>query len=262
MSTSEGWEWCGADLRSLLQLYSNRSKPLCVKRQCLGVRGRVGRCRCRRQLRAGFVVVGPGTDFPKCRFSGFSRPRWIPESPLIVVPGPLSTCGVGVDLELSPDGVGDPSLQRAESLFAGFAFGLFAQVVGAAGCVVGDLGDCDDVDRVVQRTVAAHVQPVPVGVRARGFDRCGAVVVGELGAGAEAADVAYLAEHDRCDHRADTVQLGEGRARRSDGVSDALLDGVDLSVDALDIGEVFGGDASTLDVNEIMGSMLSRNWRA
>jgi hypothetical protein len=29
------------------------------------------------------VAVGPGTDSPKCRCSGFSRPRWIPESPLI-----------------------------------------------------------------------------------------------------------------------------------------------------------------------------------
>ena len=72
------------------------------------------------------VAVGPGTDSPKCRCSGFSRPRWIPESPLIVVPGPLSTRGAGVDLQLSPHGVGDPSLERAECFFAGFAFGLAA----------------------------------------------------------------------------------------------------------------------------------------
>ena len=65
----------------------------------LGVRLRVGWCRCRRRVGAGLsLAVGPGTDSPKCRCSGFCRPRWIPESPLIVVPGPLSTGGAGVDL--------------------------------------------------------------------------------------------------------------------------------------------------------------------
>ena len=86
-------------------------------------------------------------------------------------------------------------------------------------------------------------------VGARGFDRCGAVVVGELGAGPEPGDVADVAEHDRGDHRADTVQLGERRARRGDRVGDAMLDRVELSVDAIDVGEMLGGDPATLDVD-------------
>ena len=38
------------------------------------------------------------------------------------------------------------------------AFGTFAVVVDAAGCVVGELGDRRDVDRVVDLTVAFEVQ--------------------------------------------------------------------------------------------------------
>ena len=61
-----------------------------------------------------------------------------------------------------------------------------------------------------------RVQPVPVGVGARCFDRCGAVVVGELGAGAEAADVTDVAEHDRGD------RPGRHRAARASVVPDAV----------------------------------------
>ena len=86
--------------------------------------------------------------------------------------------------------------------------------------------------------VAARVQPVPLTVGAGRFDRCGAVVAGELGAGAEPADVVDVAEHDRGDDRTDTVQLGERRARGGDGVADALLDRVELGVEAAHVGEV------------------------
>ena len=132
------------------------------------------------------VRSGPGLTCPKCRVQGSSRPRWIPESPLCVAPGPSM---FRVELQLSPGGVGHAALQRAEGFFAGLAFGLLAQLVRATGCVVGDLSDGDDVDRVGQRPVPSRVQPVPAAVRARRFDRCGAVVVSELGARPEPPDV-------------------------------------------------------------------------
>lgn len=123
-------------------------------------------------------MVGPGTDLSRSAgVQGSSRSRWTTESPLVVVPGPPSTLAVGVDLELSPDCVGDATLERAEGFFAGLAFGLAAEVVRASGGVVSDLGDRDDVDRVVQRTVAARVQAVPLLGGAGCFDRCGAVVL-------------------------------------------------------------------------------------
>ena len=56
-----------------------------------------------------------------------------------------------------------------------------------------------------------------------------------------------LAEHDRGDHRADTVQFGESRARCGDRIRDPLLDRGDLSIDALDIAEMLGSDPATLD---------------
>jgi hypothetical protein len=70
----------------------------------------------------GFVV-GPGLTGPKCRVQGSSRPRWISESPLFVAPGPPISV---VELELSPDGVGDAALQRTECFFACLAFGLLS----------------------------------------------------------------------------------------------------------------------------------------
>ena len=96
-------------------------------------------------------------------------------------PRALRSAVAVVELKLPPDGVGDASLQRPQRFFAGFAVGLLAQVVGAPGCVMAHLGDGDDVDGVIEGSVAAPVQPVPVGGGAGGFDRCRAVVVGELG---------------------------------------------------------------------------------
>ena len=73
-------------------------------------------------------------------------------------PARRSVAGVGD--ESLVDGVADVSLQRAERFFAGLAFGLLAEVVGAPGGVVADLGDGGHVDRVVQLAVTA------------GFNRC------------------------------------------------------------------------------------------
>jgi hypothetical protein len=52
----------------------------------VGVRGRVEAARWRSGVGS---LSGPGVTDPKCRCQGASRPRWIEESPLIVLPGPL-----------------------------------------------------------------------------------------------------------------------------------------------------------------------------
>src|SRR5918996_2946732 len=92
---------------------------------------------------------------PKCRCSGFSRPRWIEESSLVVLPGPLSAAAE-VDLELAPDGVADATLQGAQRLFLRLPFGDLALVVDPARCVVADLGDGGQVKGVVPPGVAAR----------------------------------------------------------------------------------------------------------
>ena len=58
------------------------------------------------------------------------------------------------------DGVADAALEGAQRFFAGLPFGLLAEVVGAPGRVVADLGDGGHVDGVVQLSVPA------------GFSRC------------------------------------------------------------------------------------------
>jgi hypothetical protein len=59
------------------------------------------------------------------------------------------------------DGIADPSLEGAHRVFASLALGLFAQVVGASGCVVTHLGDRGHVDRMVELAVTARVEAVP-----------------------------------------------------------------------------------------------------
>lgn len=63
------------------------------------------------------------------------------------------TVGFAVDVELPPDGVADASFQTTESFSGALAFGEFASVVGAAGCVVADLDDGGDVEGVVELPV-------------------------------------------------------------------------------------------------------------
>jgi hypothetical protein len=60
-----------------------------------------------------------------------------------------------------------------------FRLGDLALVVGAAGGVVADLGDCGQVEGVVQFAVASGVEPVALGGPAGGFAGGGAVVGGE-----------------------------------------------------------------------------------
>ena len=58
-----------------------------------------------------------------------------------------------VEVELPLDGVADASFQTAESFSGALAFGEFASVVVAAGCVVADLDDGGYVDGVVELPV-------------------------------------------------------------------------------------------------------------
>ena len=121
-------------------------------------------------------------------------------------------CGVGD--ELSVDGVGDLSFERAECFFAAVAFGDLASVVDASGGVVAGLGDRGDVQCVVQLAVPVGVQSVPVVGCRRCRDRCGGVVAGVVTGGREAADVAGVAEDVGGHDRADTVHVGDRGARR------------------------------------------------
>ena len=110
-----------------------------------------------------------------------------------------------VDLELAPDGVADPTLESAQHLLFRLPLGDLALVVGAAGCVVADLGDRGQVERVVQLAVAARVEPVAFAGTAGGFDGGGAVVGGEPLWGQEPGGVTDVAQDEPCDDRADTM---------------------------------------------------------
>ena len=55
----------------------------------------VRRPRDTRGSRVVALVSGSGVTSPKCRCSGICRPRWISESPLIVLPDPVSFSGRG-----------------------------------------------------------------------------------------------------------------------------------------------------------------------
>ena len=67
-----------------------------------------------------------------------------------------------VGLELPVDDIGDPSFQCPDCFFGGFAFGDLFVVVGAALAGVAELGDCGDVEYVVEFAVSSWVEPMPV----------------------------------------------------------------------------------------------------
>ena len=89
-----------------------------------------------------------------------------------------------------------------------FPSGLLAQVVGATGRVVADLGDRGHVHGVVQLSVPARVEAVSLDRSRRGFDRSRLVVAGEVPGGREPANVTDSADDDRRGQRSDPVHLG------------------------------------------------------
>jgi hypothetical protein len=114
------------------------------------------------------------------------------------------------------DGVADAPLERPHRVLVGLAFGAFAVVVGAAGGVVGELGDRRDVDRVVDLTVAFEVEPIMRVRSLRRGDGRGCVVAGVVILRREPLDVTGVAEHVRGHDRADAVHIGDGRFRPRD----------------------------------------------
>jgi hypothetical protein len=68
------------------QAAQNAEAPIEASLCQVGVGGRVEAARWRSGVGS---LSGPGVTDPKCRCQGASRPRWIEESPLIVLPGPL-----------------------------------------------------------------------------------------------------------------------------------------------------------------------------
>jgi hypothetical protein len=147
-----------------------------------------------------------------------------------------------IDLELPPDRVADPTLERAERLLLRLALSDLAVVVDAAGSVVRDLSYCDEVYRVVEFAVAAGVEPVPLSRSARCLDRRGPVVGGEAFLGREASRVADVSEDQPRDDRADAIQLEQVGLRRGDGVTDPGLDSDELTVESAEVGEEFAGE--------------------
>src|ERR1700730_7374131 len=82
---------------------------------------------------------------------------------LVAPPGPSSAsrCSSRVGDEVAVDDVADVTLERADGCFGSVAFGEFAVVERPAGTVgEAELGDRDDVERMVDRTVPATRQPV------------------------------------------------------------------------------------------------------
>ena len=129
-------------------------------------------------------------------------------------PGPRSCSVVEVGAELSVDGVADPSFHAAHRFFAALPVGLFREVVGAAGCVVTDLTECGDVDRVVQLPVAVRVEPVTNVRSRRCLDRCGRVVAGVVSGAREPTDVTAVADEVTRDDRTDTDARRSPSCRR------------------------------------------------
>jgi hypothetical protein len=105
-----------------------------------------------------------------------SQSRWMSESPPGVLPGPSPFVG---DHE-PPDVVGEASFQAAHGFVAGLPGGNFGVVVDPApACSHADLGERDDVQRVVELAVSASGQPVACSIATGHLDRGDAGGVGE-----------------------------------------------------------------------------------
>jgi hypothetical protein len=140
------------------------------------------------------------------------------------------------------DQVREPSFEAAEGFAAGFAFGSFALVVGAAFGVCGDLGDRNGVERPVELPVAAAVEAVSYGSPRRCGDGCCSVGGGEVVPGGVAADVDDVADDggrndgaDGANVKAVQQMLGHASAAMTlDVYAGLFADDLDSVADQLD----------------------------
>src|SRR5215472_7520212 len=95
--------------------------------------------------------------------------------------------------EAAVDLVGDPSLESANRLQLGVAGRSSTQEVVASRTGIPHLREGDPVQGGVDLAVATSVEPIALVARP-GWDRCGAVVHREGGAGAEATNAGRLAD--------------------------------------------------------------------
>ena len=109
------------------------------------------------------------------------------------------------------------ALETAEGLTRRLVLGEFALVVVSAGPRMHRLDTSGEVQRVVDRPIAAPGQAVPGDLAARHLDRSRAGVAREAIRRGEAANVAGVAEDLRGKHLADPKDRGERRAARSHG---------------------------------------------
>jgi hypothetical protein len=148
-----------------------------------------------------------------------------------------------VGLEPGEDGVADLALEGPERIFVRLSVGRFLVVVGAALAVlVPQLGDRGHVDRMVDAPVAAQGQPVDLPVSRGHFDRCGAVIGGEVIAAREAGHVADVADDGPGNHGADAEDLREAGAGGPDRGGQLLPGPAQLGIQVAQIGQELGGE--------------------
>lgn len=110
-------------------------------------------------------------------------------------------------VEGSVDLAGGVSLEAASDLAAGLALGGAPLDVGTGLDIVAHPGQDDGVQRPVQSSVAAAIEPVSHGVARGCWDRAGAGDLGHRGLAADPAGMRPHAQHDGCGDRPDPGQL-------------------------------------------------------
>ena len=124
-----------------------------------------------------------------------------------------------------------------------------------------DLGDCGQVEGVVQFAVASRVEPVALAGPAGGFDGGGAVVGGEPLGRREPCRVTDVTQNEPRDDGADAVQLEQRCARRGDGVADATLGSGDVAVETTDVGQQLESETLALNRSSPLGEPAGRDPR-
>src|SRR5580692_10184292 len=116
----------------------------------------------------------------------------------------------GVEDELAEDGVGDLALERPQSLPLGLAFSNLALEIDPTICSrIADLGECGDVDGVVEFPVASTREPVSDPTSRRVLYGSHTRVGSEVVPGGEAPNVARVTNHHAGNDRAHAIDLGQ-----------------------------------------------------